>query len=270
MLLPTIYAQTPPQTDNIPALLEQCNKNRRELNKHYYNYYCISTTTFRFYDEKGKLKKSQVEVAENFQGLTRNHNKVLKRNGKQLSEKSSQKEQNRVAAELEKDAPVQLNQRKFGIEYGSGLNFGTKHELFFSSFAFTRACEFFNLRHQQWQGRAVIALDFHPRSDYEPKEHGQKPITKLAGTVLIDEVDQVIMRLTAWSAQTDSSTWSQTQPLLLFEDQRLASGIWVPRHLQVLASKNPMLFNGNNFDWLADYSDYHQFSITASEPDLQQ
>ncbi|MBX7220413.1 MAG: hypothetical protein K1Y36_10750 [Blastocatellia bacterium] len=259
-----------PAPVNLTALLNECSDRQRILNKQYYNYTWISKTTFRKFDKKGVLRETDVRVAENYQGYSRNFTKMLSRNGKELSLKSTAAEEKRLIANLTKDETANQAHRAAdqpGPEYGFGLNAGSVHEIHFSSFAFIRNCTFSNPQPERFQGREVLVVSFQPRADFQPKHPRDNPYTKLAGKLWIDLADKIVFRIEAWplTGAGSRAEGNEPQPLVFYEAMRLPDGMWGTERLWVLAGRYPVLFNGNESDWLVENSEYRKFSVSATE-----
>ena len=135
---------------------------------------------------------------------------------------------------------------------------------------FLRACEFVSPRRERFQDRDAIVFDFRPRPNFKPSNRGESIVAKLAGVIWLDPVDRHVMRLEARLAESykvGGGLLASIRPgsAMVFEQTRLADGVWLPRFSQVNASAKLFLFAGFRIDATHEYSNYRRFSTNVGD-----
>lgn len=262
-------AQTVISAEAIPQFLEEVMQKQRDINKQITEYTATNRQRTRVFDDKGKFKEEVVLVSESYQSNDRNVEVVLSKNGKSLSEGKIEKERKEAVKALTEDELKRVRtesttpQRR-GPEFG--LNYGTSkdRQVRLSTFDLFRLCQFSNPRAAEWQGRSMIALDFQPHPKFEPSDRRLAPFGHLTGTVWIDAIDKVTVRVEAFLA--DDTT--RKDPALIFEYVRMPDGVWLIAHSRLNTTRNPAYFNDVHVDWEWEKTNYQRFSAQAGEAKL--
>lgn len=262
-------AQSPPPDTDIPSLLKQVMQNQREMNKQITEYTALNKFTRRAYNDKGQLKEEIIEVSENYQSSRRNVEVTLSKNGKPLSEGKIEKERKNAVKMLTEDEAERLkavnaNPAAPGPEFSFVFAHSKDRIIRLGTFEFFRAGEFFNWRTEQWNGRAMIVLDFRPSPTFRPEKHLLAPLAHLAGTVWIDAADRVTAKLNAYLAEDKE----RKNAAFVVEYTRMPDGIWLATYTRVNAALNPTVFNDLNYEWVSEKSNYQRFTAQAGEARL--
>ena len=239
-------------------------------------------------DDKGVLKKEKVTVYEVYPftgyGWVQ---KLVSENGVALTPEREARELKRVAEELEKaerEAPKRTEKREReraerrakrraqAARSGAKAE-GAEDEDDVEISTFLRACEFFSPRRERFRDRDVIVFDFRPRAGFKPSNRGESLVSKLSGVIWIDPAERQVMRLEARLVETfkmGGGLLASVKPgsAFLFEQTRLADGIWLPRYSQVNASARVMLFAGMSINETNEFSDFKRFSTKTGEDKL--
>jgi tetratricopeptide (TPR) repeat protein len=133
--------------------------------------------------------------------------------------------------------------------------------------AFLRSCEFFSPRLEKIDGRDTLVLNFRRRAGIA-LPLSQAYISKLVGTIWIDQADKILLRLEAWPASRSAfdllqSTAPRDEAALIYQQRRLANGLWFPTMIRMNAGGRPELFAGLNWDVLFEFSNYQRFESNA-------
>ena len=275
-------------TLDIPALLRDLSKNQEETDKRINDYTFTRKVTEREMDDKGVLKKEKVTVYEVYPftgyGWVQ---KLVSENGVALTPEREARELKRVAEELEKaerEAPKRTEKREReraerrakrraqAARSGAKAE-GAEDEDDVEISTFLRACEFFSPRRERFRDRDVIVFDFRPRAGFKPSNRGESLVSKLSGVIWIDPAERQVMRLEARLVETfkmGGGLLASVKPgsAFLFEQTRLADGIWLPRYSQVNASARVMLFAGMSINETNEFSDFKRFSTKTGEDKL--
>ena len=133
--------------------------------------------------------------------------------------------------------------------------------------AFLRACEFFSPRVEKIADRETLVLNFRRRAGASLSSN-QSYISKLVGTIWIDQTDRVITRLEAWPAAQAAfdllqSTAPRDDAALIYQQQREANGLWFPAVIRMNAGGRAELFDGLNWDVVFEFGNYQRFDASA-------
>lgn len=262
--LQTLAAQVP-----IPQLLEEVMHNQREMNKQITEYTAINKFTRRDFNDKGELKEENIEVSENYQSSQRNVEVTLSKNGKPLSAGKIEKERKEAVKKLTEDEAARLknqtaNPTTRGPEFSFVFSRSKERTIQIGTFEIFRAGDFYNQRNEQWKGREMIALDFRPKENYQPKDHALAPLAHLTGTVWIDATDRVTAKVNAFLVDDKA----RKNPAFVLENERQPDGMWLATLTRVNAAVNPKIFNNLNVEWISEKSNYQRFSAQAGEVKL--
>src|SRR5205807_4998569 len=168
------------------------------------------------------------------------------------------KEEKRVGEELEKavrEAPkmkekrekaraeMRKKQRAKGGDKGDGEEEGDDVGIS----TFLRAAEFVSPRRERFRDRDVIVFDFRPRAGFRPSNTGESIVSKLSGVIWVDPAERQVTRLEARLVDSFKVGGGllasiKSGSAFVFEQTRLADGVWLPRFAQVNASARVMLF----------------------------
>jgi VWFA-related protein len=134
-------------------------------------------------------------------------------------------------------------------------------EVFFNS------CEFSAPRAVVLEGRETYVLDFKPRPGLK-LNHDQDWIARIEGSVWIDAADKSLVRIEgqmpAGAAGVESAVAGV--PLnFVYQQQRLAAGVWAPSLIRINAAGNEALFRGLNWDAWFEFNNFKRFDTRDSD-----
>jgi hypothetical protein len=180
--------------------------------------------------------------------------RLVRKNGKELSEGDRKSEQERVNNLIEKDlkAPPGHAYNRRGENAGVGQ--------------ILPLMKISNPRRIQLNGRSTLAYDFV--GDPHVKAHGlaENAARKIAGTVWIDETDREVARLEARFDDTFrigggflASIHKGTS--LVFEQSRLGQELWMPTVSEIHLTAREMLLKGVRQNIHIKDSDFRRFDV---------
>ncbi|HJR07901.1 MAG TPA: hypothetical protein VJ842_11615 [Pyrinomonadaceae bacterium] len=266
---------------NISELLRAVVRNQQQLDERVSDYTFTRKETEREFDDKGVIKKEKIVIHEVYPVAGGGSVlKLISENGVPLSPAESEREEKRVMeemAKLERENAKRKEKRereraervrKKGAT-GSNSGDGDADENVGIGI-FLRACEFVSPRRELFQDREAIVFDFRPRANFKPSNRGESVVAKLAGVVWIDPVDKQVMRLEARLGEgykVGGGLVASIRPgsAVVFEQTRLADGVWLPRFSQVNASAKLFLFAGFRIDATSEFSNYKRFSTSVGD-----
>src|ERR1700720_4552823 len=179
---PAFAASEPAALPDAATMLREVEAHQKQLDKVRENYTFRAIQTTRELDSSGKTKKVETEEHEVFFVNRQRIEKLVRKDGKDLTPDQARKEQDRVNKEVLKiSKPGYSNPDKDDITVSRLLQI----------VAFSRP------RRVQLNGRDTIAFDF--AGDPHAKTHGrdEEALKKVSGTIWIDEADREVSRMSA-------------------------------------------------------------------------
>lgn len=262
---------------NVVELLREVSNNQRQLDERVSEYTYTRTETEREISDKGVVKKEKIAVHEIYP--VAGGGRVLKlvsENGVPLTAEKAEKEQGRVAKQIEKlerenEERKQKKERAEAArtrnETGAGAD-GDDDALGIS--VFLRAAEFVSPRRERFRDRDAVVFDFRPRPGFKASSRGESIVSKLTGVVWIDPVDKQVMRLEGRLTEgfkIGGGLLASVRPgsAFVFEQTRLPDGVWLPGFSQINAAAKLFLFAGMRIDATREYSNYKRFSSKTGD-----
>jgi hypothetical protein len=189
-------------------------------------------------------------------------------NGRELSSSEREKEDKRVLKEVEEI--LKKREKKEQQEERARAKGEKKKEDDddIEIKDFLRISEITSIRREMFRGHEVIAFDFEPRKGFKPKSRAEDIVSKLAGTIWVDEVAQQIARLEA--RFTDSfkigggmlaSIGASTA--FSFEQEKIGDEVWLPSSMEANLSARVLLLAKFNRSIERRYSDYKKYQIDS-------
>ena len=116
--------------------------------------------------------------------------------------------------------------------------------------------------------RHVEVLDFRPKAGFKSQNREESIVSKLIGTVWIDPVDKVVIRLEARFAEgfkVGGGLVLSLKPGAAFvmEQTRLDDGVWLPKFAQANLSYKLFLLGGGDVNATFEWGDYHRTNAEA-------
>ena len=200
-------------------LLERALANEKKLDSQRERYECRVTDESAETDSKGNVKKTTLEVKEQFfvNGIA--VERTLTKNGKDLSPDESRKEDQRVMKETVKYSNA-ANAQKETDKQNKELE------------EFLTAMQLANGRRQPENGRSVLAYDIVPNAKFQAKNLNQRFAQVMQGRLTIDEETGEIIDANVKSVQDLKIAGGVLANLhkgfwLHFHNQPQADGVWL-------------------------------------------
>jgi hypothetical protein len=263
------------ETPDIARLLEEVEKNQREIDERVSDYAFTEKRTEREINDKGEIKKEKVSVLEIYPmpggGAIY---KLISENGVPLSAERAAKRDKEIAenvAKYEREREKREQKKKEEALKNNGQASKKKDDDNDVELAvFLRACEFVSPRRERLRDRDAVVFDFRPRPGFKPRTMAEDIVTKLAGVVWIDPVDKTVIRLEAKLAQSykvGGGLVASIRPgsAFAFEQTRMSDGVWLPRLVQVNFAAKIFLFKGIEANETQEFSDYRRFNTEATD-----
>jgi hypothetical protein len=238
---------------------------RRSVDRDAYNYERLKNYTFlerdeeRRYDRKGKQTSKEVETYEILILEGRPYGRLVERDDKPLSAKDAQKEQKKLDKELEKrrresegDKNKQdkdrAEQRRFLREVPDAFNLTLK-------------------RTDRLDGRPVWVIDAQPKPGYKPKAKRADLLTKIRGTIWVDQQDYQWVKADVEVIDTISAGLGLLRiapgGTLSFQQVRVNDEVWLPASVKVQADARLMYLKKLSAEIDVTYRDYKKFQADS-------
>ena len=182
----------------LEPLLRSLIANQEKIDRLREHYSCNMTEVERKLDGSGRVKETETKVYEVTPVGREFVQRLISVNGKELSESEREKEDRRVQKEVEEIIKRQeKEQRKKEQALERGKEAGEDDKDNVTILDFLRISEITSVRREMFRGYEVIAFDFEPRKGFKPKNRVETIVSKLAGTIWVDENAQQVARLEA-------------------------------------------------------------------------
>jgi hypothetical protein len=251
---------------DIDATLSAAGRNEENVEGALATYAYVETQTPGRVDQQGRVSPTQGPTFEIFQVGGRAVARLLmKPGGQALSDDERRQEEERVknvVRDYEQQGPsarVALPSRQRpGLRTLSGA-FQAPLLLFRWFPVFPRMSEFSNIRRERVRGRPSLVMDFQPKRGVEPNDELARQVSKMAGSVWIDEASMTFIRIESHFRDDyertveGSSIWSER---ILINDE-----VWLPSRVEM---NNRFLFafgQRAQFASVIQFADYKKFRV---------
>ena len=252
----------------LEPLLKALQDNQDKIDEMRERYTCRLVEIERKHDGDGRIKESETKTYEVTPVGSEFVERLMSVNGKELSSSEREKEDKRVQKEIE---DVLKKREKKEQREERARTKGEKKKDDDDDIEikdFLRISEITSIRREVFRGHEVIAFDFEPRKGFKPRSRAEDIVSKLAGTIWVDEAAQQIARLEA--RFTDSykigggmlaSIGSSTA--FSFEQEKVGDEVWLPSAMEANLSARVLLLAKFNRSVERRYSDYKKYQIDS-------
>jgi hypothetical protein len=241
---------------DLSTLMQQVQDHQRQLDKVRENYTFRELQQTDDLDSSGRVKKTETEENEIFFVNGHHIQRLVKKNGKDLSPDEQKKEQDRVMKEIEKAQKLDPSKSMEGGEVS------VSHIL-----AIMKAS---NPRRVTLNGRDAIAFDFV--GDPHAQTHGlaEDASKKLAGTIWIDEKDRQVAKLTVRFDENFHVGGGlvaniQAGSSFQFEQAKVNNELWLPIGGEAHLQARVLLVKGYRQNVRFQDSDFQRFHADATQ-----
>ena len=261
---------------DLEALMKTIIANQEKVEELFDRYTFREIQTERKQDGKGQMKDGDSKIYEITPAHTTPVRRLMSVNGKELSPSEREKEDHRVQKAVEdlvkrheegkekeeKKQQKREEQSKAGDKKAEGADDDDEISLL----DFLRISEITSVRREMFRGHEVIAFDFEPRKNFKPKNRGENLVSKLAGTMWVDEDAKQIAR--AEARLTDSfkiggGLLASVSPstAIVIEQEKIGNEVWLPSYNEVNLSVRLFLLAKLKRNFVTRYSDYRKYQI---------
>ncbi len=245
---------TPPAAlPDAATMLREVEAHQKQLDKMRENYTFRAIQTTRQLDSSGNTKKTETEEHEVFFVNGHRVEKLVRKDGNDLTPDQARKEQDRVNKEVLKiSQPGYTNPDKDEITVGRLLQIVT----------FSRP------RRVRLNSRDTIAFDFV--GDEHAKTHGrdEEALKKVSGTIWIDEADREVARMSATLDENYHVGFGLLASIakgsnLVFDQALIRNEAWLPTAIALHLQARAFLVAGFRAEINVRFDDYRKFQTDA-------
>jgi len=236
------------------TLVKEVEAHQRRMDELRENYTFHESTFTDELDPKGAVKRIDSEERDVFFVNGFRIARLVKKNGKELSEGDRKSEEARIKRLIDKDTKAppghSFNRRGENVAVGQ----------------IVPLMKISNPRRISLNGRTTLAYDFV--GDPHAKAHGlaENAARKIAGTVWVDETDHEVARLEAhfddnFRIGAGFLASIQKGTSLVFEQSRLGQELWMPTVSEIHLAARELLVKGVRQNIHVKDSDFRRFDI---------
>jgi len=248
-----VGASDPGALPDAATMLQEVEAHQKQLDKMRENYTFRSVETTRQLDSSGNTKKVETEEHEVFFVNGHRVQKLVRKDGKDLSPDQARKEQDRVNKEVLKiTKPGYSDPNKDEITVSRLLQI----------VAFSRP------RRLQLNGRDTIAFDF--TGDPHAKTHGrdEEALKKVSGTIWIDEADREVSRMSATLDENYHVGFGLLASVakgsnMVFDQALIRNEAWLPTAIALHLQARAFLVAGFRAEIDIRFDQYKKFQTDA-------
>jgi hypothetical protein len=261
---------------DMAKLFEDLGKHQNDLRKLRRAYSCTLDEVSEEVDGKGKVTKTATERYYLLYLGNRQFRKHIATNGQPLSEPELKKEDERIAKEQkqweERRKQAQARREAAAAKAGQSApqqnsppqNQGDDDMVR----DILKVMRFSSFRREPFRGREVLVFDFSPKAGYKPHGLGETLVSKLVGTMWVDESDHEVARVQARSAGSFKIAGGLVASLdsgasILVEQEKVNNEVWMPVIEEVHLSAHLLLVKSERANETDRYSDYKKFTADS-------
>jgi hypothetical protein len=256
LLSPAGYGTSEPSAlPDAATILREVEAHQKQLDKMREDYTFRALQTTRQLDSHGNIKKIETEEHEVFFVNGQRVEKLVRKDGKELTPEQARKEQDRVNKEVLKlSKPGYKNPDKDEVTVSRLLQIVT----------FSRP------RRVALNGRGTLAFDF--AGDPHAKTHGrgEDALKKVNGTIWIDEADREVSRMSATLDENYHIGFGLLASVakgsnVVFDQALVRNEAWLPTAIAVHLEARALLVAGFRADIDIRFDQYKKFQTDAQQ-----
>jgi hypothetical protein len=259
---------TPPPDPNrplpdIPTLMHQVEAGQRAAEAIEKDYLYHSVEALQEMDSHGDVKKTETDQYDVFWINGVPVRRLLKKNGKNLSESEIKQEDERIDKESSK-----ARERRDKAE-AQGKQTDPRGEDVVTVSRLLELGSFSNAHRVQFRGRDTIVVDYTGDPKATTRNSFENVIRDLVGTLWVDEQDHAIARLEGHfvnNFKVGGGLLVNIQKGLTFsmEQVRINDEVWLPAHIEGHGSARALLLFHFNGAMVVENSNYRKFKTDST------
>jgi hypothetical protein len=234
-------------------MLRDVEAHQKQLDKVRENYTFRATQTTRQLDSGGNTKKIETEEHEVFFVKGQRVQKLVRKDGKDLTPDQARKEQDRVNKEV-----VKISQ--------PGYTSSDKDEITVARLL--QIVTFSRPRRVRLNGRDTIAFDFMGDAHAKTRNRDEDALKKVSGTIWIDEADHEVSRMSATLDENYHVGFGLLASIakgsnVVFDQALIRNEAWLPTAIALHLQARAFLVAGFRADVDIRFDQYRKFQTDA-------
>ena len=248
---------------DIAALILSVEANQRTAESVRKDYLYHSVQTEQEVDGSGKVKKTTTKEYDSFWLDGVPVDKLVKKDGKELTPDEQKKESERIDKEVAKAR----EKKEKGDEKGKETS--PRGDDMITASRILELGTFTNPRRMTLDGRDTIVVDYAGDPKAKTRNRGEEVIRDLVGTVWIDEQDKVIRKskghfLNAFKIGGGLVANIRKDSSFAMEQKKVNGEVWLPAKIEGQGAIRILLFANFNGSMQVQMSDYRKFKATST------
>ena len=248
---------------DIPRLMREVEAKQRAAEEARRDYIFHAVETEVEVDGKGSPKKTEVKEYDDFWIKGVPVERLVKKDGRELTADEAKKESERIDKEVEKDSERRAKEDAKGKETDPRGNDEVTVSRLLELGSFT------NARRVQMARRDTIAVDYTGDPQAKTKNRFEGVIRDMAGTVWVDEQDKSIARIEGRFVsgfKVGGGLMASIREGTNFTVQmtKVNGEVWLPARVEGKGEARVLLFFKFNGSLTAVYSDYRKFKTSSA------
>jgi hypothetical protein len=256
---------------DIETLMKAVVANQEQIEELREKYTCREVQTEREVDDKGRVKEKATRVFEVTPVAGRFIRRLVTLNGQPLSKDEQEKMDRRVQkyAEDALKAKEKRKQREEEREQrGKADDDDEDDNGRVTILSFLRLSEVTSMRRETFRGHEVIAFDFEPKKNVKTRNRGEALVSKLIGTIWVDEAAQQIVRLEARLSDAFKIGGGllaslSSQSAVVMEQEKVGGEVWMPSYAEANLAARVFLVAKFSRNLVTRYTDYKKVQINS-------
>jgi hypothetical protein len=248
---------------DIAGLILSVEANQRVAEAARKDYLYHSVETEREVDGSGKVKKTTSKEYDSFWISGVPVNKLVKKDGKELTPDEQKKESERI------DKEVAKAREKKEKGDAKGKETSPRGDDMITASRILELGSFSHPRRVTLDGRDTIVVDYAGDPKAKTRNRGEEVIRDLVGTVWIDEQDKVIRKseghfLNAFKIGGGLVANIRKDSSFEMEQKKVNDEVWLPAKIEGEGAIRVLLFANFNGSMQVQMSDYRKFKATST------
>jgi hypothetical protein len=248
---------------NTADLILSVEANQRAAEAVRKDYLYHSVQTEQEMDGSGKVKKAATREYDSFWINGVPVNKLVKKDGRELTPDEQKKESER----LDKEVAKAREKKEKGDAQGKETT--PRGDDMITASRILELGTFTNPRRVTLDGRDTIVVDYAGDPKAKTRNRGEEVIRDLVGTVWIDEQDKVIRKseghfLNAFKIGGGLVANIRKDSSFAMEQKKINGEVWLPAKIEGQGAIRVLLFANFNGSMQVQMSDYRKFKATST------
>jgi hypothetical protein len=249
------WQPSPAPLPDAATVLREVEAHQKELDKIRENYTFRAIQTTRQLDSHGDVRKIETEEHEVFFVKGHEIEKLVRKDGKELTPDQARKEQDRVNKEVTK-----ISEQGEGKPDKDDITVGRLLQI----------VTFSKPRRVSLNGRETIAFDFAGDEHAKTHGHGEDALKKVSGTVWVDERDREVTRMSATLDENYHIGFGLLASVakgsnVVFDQALIRNEAWLPTAIALHLQARALLVAGFRADIDIRFDQYQKFQTDAEQ-----